>query len=176
MISNCHSIIDNLAALMIHYGAQHLQYQHPDEWRVDSQLREWSAFVNHLFAMWCRASISTLRVMMSPTYFRAQTVVDGTFYRHMRQRHHIHFSENTLLQPKVGSGILTMITASLGRYAWPFRSAARRDDHQALWHAITAQPVCQFWQPTSCAISLAIKSSGSPEGLAFITTTLVQFW
>ena len=28
--SNRHSITDNLAALMTHYGAQHLQYQHPD--------------------------------------------------------------------------------------------------------------------------------------------------
>jgi len=39
--SNRQSIPDNLAALMAHYGAHTLQYQHPDEWRLDEQLRTW---------------------------------------------------------------------------------------------------------------------------------------
>ena len=41
--SNRQSIPDNLAALMAHYGAHTLQYQHPDEWRLDEQLRTWCA-------------------------------------------------------------------------------------------------------------------------------------
>ena len=39
--SNRQSLTDNLAALMALYGAERLQYQHPDEWRLDAQLRTW---------------------------------------------------------------------------------------------------------------------------------------
>ncbi len=41
--SNRQSVTDNLAALMQHYHATRLEWQAPDEWRLDAQLREWAA-------------------------------------------------------------------------------------------------------------------------------------
>jgi len=41
--SNRQSITANLDALLAHYGAGAVQYQAPDEWRLDQQLREWAA-------------------------------------------------------------------------------------------------------------------------------------
>ena len=40
--SNRHSIIANLEALVAHYGASHVEYQLPDEWRLDQALRQWA--------------------------------------------------------------------------------------------------------------------------------------
>lgn len=39
--SNRQSLTDNLAALMVHYSAARVEYQQPDEWRLDSQLGRW---------------------------------------------------------------------------------------------------------------------------------------
>ena len=39
---NRQSLTGNLAALAGHYGAERVEWQSPDEWRVDAQLREWA--------------------------------------------------------------------------------------------------------------------------------------
>jgi len=41
--SNRQNITANLDALMAHYAASAIEYQVPDEWRLDQALREWSA-------------------------------------------------------------------------------------------------------------------------------------
>ena len=41
--SNRHSVCDNLQALVQHYGAWAVEYQEPDEWRLDQQLRQWAS-------------------------------------------------------------------------------------------------------------------------------------
>ncbi|RBD15921.1 cryptochrome/photolyase family protein, partial [Xanthomonas oryzae pv. oryzae] len=41
--SNRQSIPHNLEALMAHYRADRLDYQAPDEWRLDEALQHWSA-------------------------------------------------------------------------------------------------------------------------------------
>src|SRR5690606_6033848 len=40
--SNRHSIPDNLTALAAHYGVRQVQWQHADEWRLDTQLQQWA--------------------------------------------------------------------------------------------------------------------------------------
>ena len=41
--SNRQSIPGNLAALAAHYAAQRIEWQQPDEWRLDAQLQAWGA-------------------------------------------------------------------------------------------------------------------------------------
>jgi deoxyribodipyrimidine photolyase-related protein len=41
--SNRQSIPGNLAALAVHYGARTVQWQQPDEWRLDAQLQAWAS-------------------------------------------------------------------------------------------------------------------------------------
>jgi len=40
--SNRHTLTGNLSALVAHYSARMVQYQAPDEWRVDAELAEWT--------------------------------------------------------------------------------------------------------------------------------------
>jgi len=49
--SNRQSITANLDALIAHYGAASVQYQAPDEWRLDQALREWAAHCGVSVAM-----------------------------------------------------------------------------------------------------------------------------
>lgn len=51
--SNRQSITDNLAALAAHYGARNVQWQQPDEWRLDAQLQAWATSPSH--ALSCEA-------------------------------------------------------------------------------------------------------------------------
>ena len=87
--SNRHSITDNLAALMTHYGAQHLQYQHPDEWRLDIQLREWSALQSFACEAVSSEHFYTTRNDVASLFQGRKQWLMEHFYRHMRQRHHI---------------------------------------------------------------------------------------
>lgn len=41
--SNRHNLIANLEALVAHYGATRVEYQLPDEWRLDLALRQWAS-------------------------------------------------------------------------------------------------------------------------------------
>ncbi|MCC7198556.1 MAG: cryptochrome/photolyase family protein, partial [Gammaproteobacteria bacterium] len=41
--SNRQSITENLAALAQHYDARRVEWQAPDEWRLDALLRNWAA-------------------------------------------------------------------------------------------------------------------------------------
>ena len=84
--SNRQSIPDNLAALMAHYGAQTLQYQHPDEWRLDEQLRTWGA--EQTFAVQAVSSehFYTTRTEMAEVFQGRKQWLMEHFYRRMRQR------------------------------------------------------------------------------------------
>ena len=87
--SNRQSIPDNLAALAAHYRAQAVQWQQPDEWRLDAQLRDWAATQlltcetvdsEHFLTAW-----GDLAALM---HGRRQWLMEH-FYRHMRRRHQV---------------------------------------------------------------------------------------
>ncbi len=85
--SNRQSLPGNLAALMAHYGAQRLQYQHPDEWRLDEQLRTWGD--EQAFAVEAMGSehFYTSRTELSDLFQGRPQWLMEHFYRRMRQRH-----------------------------------------------------------------------------------------
>ena len=85
--SNRQSLPANLDALIAHYGAVALEYQHPDEWRLDRQLAEFAA-----------AGAIPVRAVDSDHFYTARDEAAGIFagrrqwlmehfYRTLRQRH-----------------------------------------------------------------------------------------
>jgi deoxyribodipyrimidine photolyase-related protein len=85
--SNRQSLPANLDALIAHYDATVLEYQHPDEWRLDRQLAEFAA-----------AGAIPLRAVDSDHFYTARDEAAGIFagrrqwlmehfYRTLRQRH-----------------------------------------------------------------------------------------
>ncbi|MBP7566997.1 MAG: cryptochrome/photolyase family protein [Burkholderiaceae bacterium] len=144
--SNRQSIPGNLAALMAHYGARRLEYQHPDEWRLD-----------RLLADWCAGQPFATQAVDSEHFYTARTEMAGMFtgrehwlmeqfYRRMRRRHGVLMEEGG--EPAGGRWNYD----HENRKPWPGTPAAPADarpthDHGALWSSIEAAGVKSFGDP-----------------------------
>ena len=173
--SNRRSITDNLTALMTHYGAQHLQYQHPDEWRLDIQLREWSALQSFACEAVSSEHFYTTRDDVASLFQGRKQWLMEHFYRHMRQRHHILMAGSAA--PEGGQWNFDHDN----RKPWPGTPATPSDrrpvhDHQLLWHVITTAGVQSFGNPQAAQFRWPLNRVEALEWLEhFITTTLVNF-
>ncbi len=85
--SNRQSLTANLAALMDHYGAATLQYQQPDEWRLDEQLRTWGAQQPFAVQMVDSEHFYTTRAEVAEVFQGRKQWLMEHFYRRIRQRH-----------------------------------------------------------------------------------------
>ena len=91
--SNRQSLTDNLAALMALYGAERLQYQHPDEWRLDAQLRTWGALQAFDVQAVSSEHFYTTRTELAEVFKGRKQWLMEHFYRRMRQRHSVLIDE-----------------------------------------------------------------------------------
>ncbi|WP_058361783.1 cryptochrome/photolyase family protein [Xanthomonas translucens] len=173
--SNRQSIPDNLAALMAHYGAQRLHYQHPDEWRLDEQLQQWCATQPFATQAVDSAHFYTTRTELSELFGGRKQWLMEHFYRRMRQRHHVLIDATGA--PEGGRWNYD----HGNRQPWPGTPPPPPDvrpthDHSALWSAIQAAGVASFGQPQAAQLRWPLNRS---EALAwldhFIATTLPQF-
>ncbi|MCW0387394.1 (6-4) photolyase [Xanthomonas sacchari] len=168
--SNRQSIPANLEALMAHYGAQRLQYQDPDEWRLDQQLRQWGA----------TQAFATEAVDSAHFYTRRNEVADffrgrgqwlmEHFYRHMRKRHRILLAANGT--PEGGQWNYDHDN----RQPWPGDPPPPPDarpthDHRALWASIQAAGVASFGQPQAEAVRWPLNRA---EALACLDRFVVD--
>ncbi|WP_295958660.1 cryptochrome/photolyase family protein [uncultured Xanthomonas sp.] len=144
--SNRQSIPANLEALMAHYGAQRLQYQDPDEWRLDQQLRQWGAMQAFATEAVDSAHFYTRRNEVADFFRgRGQWLMEH-FYRHMRKRHRILLAADGT--PEGGQWNYDHDN----RQPWhgeppPPPDARPTHDHRALWASIQAAGVASFGQP-----------------------------
>lgn len=173
--SNRQSLPGNLAALMAHYGADRLEYQQPDEWRLDEQLRTWG-----------EAQAFDVQAVDSEHFYTSRTEVAGTFqgrrqwlmehfYRRMRQRHQVLLDEAG--EPEGGAWNYDHDN----RKPWHGTPEVPPDgrpthDHRALWATIEAAGVKSFGNPQAGAFRWPLNRA---EALAclnhFIATTLPDF-
>lgn len=135
----------NLDWLQAHYGATALQYQAPDEWRLDVQLATYCAGQSIAVGMVDSEHFYTTRDEASTLFEGKKKWLMETFYRHMRARH----------------GVLMAGAKPVGgqwnfdhdnRKAWPGTPAQPHDhrlrhDHTALWKTITGSGVRSFGNP-----------------------------
>ncbi|KAB7763256.1 cryptochrome/photolyase family protein [Xanthomonas maliensis] len=149
--SNRHAIPANLAALMAHYRAQRLEYQAPDEWRLDAQLRDWCAAQPFATAMVDSAHFYTTREEVAALFAQRKQWLMEHFYRHMRRQHGVLIEADAA--PVGGKWNYDHDN----RQPWPGTPAVPPDvrpqhDHRALWSVIQAAGVNSFGEPQAAQL------------------------
>ena len=147
--SNRHSIVANLDALIIHYQATQVEYQHPDEWRLDQALSTWGAPVpviptdtEHFYTTRDEAALLFKD--------RKQWLMEH-FYRTQRRKHAVLMTADG--KPEGDQWNFDQDN----RKRWPGTPPEPADtrpthDHSALWETIVAS---------------GIKSMGDPQARQF---------
>lgn len=173
--SNRQDIVANLEALITHYGARSVEYQDPDEWRLDQSLREWqpSSPVNvssvdseHFF---------TLRDDARQFFKGKKQWLMESFYRQQRRHHRILLTPDG--QPEGGQWNFD----ANNRKPWPGEPGEPPDmrpchDHSELWRTIVSSGVETLGDSQAAAFRWPLNRA---EALAqldqFITLGLPHF-
>ncbi|MEY4764629.1 MAG: hypothetical protein RI907_1302, partial [Pseudomonadota bacterium] len=179
--SNRQTLTGNLDALIAHYRADTVQYQAPDEHRLDAELQAWADAA--------RAQRGLQVAMVDTEHFL--TARDGAralfgdsrhwlmerFYRAMRQRHAVLMQPEQPRQPEGGQWNFDHDN----RKAWSGQPPAPADwrhphDHRALWQAIADSGAQTFGDPQAHDCRWPLNR---PEALAdlqaFVTHALPHF-
>ena len=172
---NQHAIPANMDALVTHYQATIVEYQAPDEWRLDQQLYQHGR----------RAAIPW--VMVDSDHFftsrhEAATLFQGRkqwlmefFYRQMRIKHRVLMSDAK--NPLGDQWNYDHDNRKPWRGTPPEPSDARTmHDHSALWHTIVNAGVKSFGQPQASQFAWPLNRQEALQQLdVFITQALPQF-
>ncbi|SHN40038.1 deoxyribodipyrimidine photolyase-related protein [Duganella sacchari] len=143
---NVQSLPDNLDALLARYQASAFEWQAPDEWRLDEQLRAYAAALAITTGMADTEHFYSARDDAAGFFGQRGSWVMEHFYRHMRLRHRIMVSETGA--PAGGQWNFDQDN----REAWPGMpwepaDPRPRHDHSALWAAIEDAGARSFGQP-----------------------------
>lgn len=173
--SNRQSITDNLSALVRHYSATRVQWQHPDEWRLDCQLRDWSSRQTFECEPVDSEHFLTTRHEMANFFGqRKQWLMEG-FYRRMRRRHRV------LLDPEDTPAGGQWNFDHDNRKPWPGLPPEPADwrpshDHAELWAMLVRCGVKSFGDPQAANMRWPLNRT---EALAcletFVLTALPHF-
>ncbi|WAH63127.1 cryptochrome/photolyase family protein [Xanthomonas hortorum] len=173
--SNRQSIPANLGALMAHYHAAHLDYQAPDEWRLDEALRDWCARQPFATRMVDSEHFLTERDEVAGCFRTGSQWRMEVFYRKMRRRHRVLLDVSG--EPEGGRWNFDHDN----RAPWPGDPPAPQDwrvahDHRALWSCIEAAGVRSFGAPNADALPWPLDRDEALQHLdAFITHALPHF-
>ncbi len=149
--SNRQSLTANLDALIAHYGAGAVEYQAPDEWRLDTQLRDWAERCPVPVHCVDSEHFFTARDEAAKQFAGKKQWLMESFYRQQRKKHRVLMTEDG--QPEGGQWNFD----ADNRKPWPGSPEAPADtrpchDHRALWHTIEAA---------------GIETLGAPQAEAF---------
>lgn len=177
--ANRHSLSDNLNLLLRHYQARALQYQAPDEYRLDQQLQAFLASSPYLE----RASSSqvdsehfyTQRHEAAALFAGRKQWLMETFYRAMRKRHRVLIDGAD--KPAGGQWNFDADNRKPWKGAPPEPPDLRpRHDHRALWASIQAAGVASFGAPAADNFRWPINRAEALEQLDhFVAHALPAF-
>jgi deoxyribodipyrimidine photolyase-related protein len=144
---NRHDICLNLQALAAGLGANRIQYQEPDEWRLDQQLYAFAQQSEWLVEMVESEHFLTKRHEAAAIFKGRKRWLMEHFYRSLRERHKV------LMQGAKPVGDQWNFDAQ-NRKPWKNEPAAPNDqrphhDHEALWQTICASGVQTFGQSSA---------------------------
>ena len=173
--SNRQNLTANLDALIAHYGAGAVQYQAPDEWRLDQQLREWAAACPVPVTMVDSEHFLTERDEAARWFASKKTWLMESFYRQQRKKHRVLMTADG--KPEGGQWNFD----ADNRKPWPGTPAAPADtrpchDHSALWQSIEAAGVQTLGQPQASAFRWPLNRQEALQQLDhFIDHALPHF-
>ncbi|AHB74257.1 MULTISPECIES: cryptochrome/photolyase family protein [Pandoraea] len=173
--SNRQSITENLAALADHYGARRVEWQQPDEWRLDAQLNSWGMFQPLDWAVVDSEHFLTPRDALASLMGERKQWLMEHFYRNMRRRWHL------LLDADGGPQGGRWNFDSDNRKRWPGTPPEPTDwrprhDHRALWQMLQRAGVRSFGDPQADAMRWPVNRTEALACLeAFITQALPHF-
>lgn len=175
--ANRQSLPDNLTRLLHQHGASQLEYQAPDEWRLDQQLRDYAA--QQSIAVRCVDSEHFLTTRDEVAQFfgnrGGERWTMEVFYRYMRQRHGV------LLEPDGAPLGGRWNFDAENRKPWPGDPPEPPDlrpshDHSTLWQTIRDADVASFGNPDAHALRWPLDRAEALQQLdAFIEHGLPHF-
>jgi deoxyribodipyrimidine photolyase-related protein len=150
--ANTHSLTDNLRALITCYQAQVFEYQDPDEYRLDQQLKAFLASepggVSAQNAPIDSEHFFTQRHEAAELFAQRKQWLMESFYRHMRKRHRVLLDGPD--QPAGGQWNFDADNRKPWRGTPPEPPDLRPcHDHSALWASIRAADVPSLGQPSA---------------------------
>ena len=173
--SNRQDITANLEALIAHYAAGAVQYQAPDEWRLDQLLRDWATTCPVPVEMVDSEHFFTRRDEAARLFAGKKQWLMENFYRQQRKQHGV------LMTPdgKAEGGQWNFDADN--RKPWPGTPAAPADtrpshDHSALWRVIESAGVQTMGQPQAAAFRWPLNRAEALQQLDhFIAHALPHF-
>ena len=172
---NRQSLPDNLDQLLAVHQATALEYQAPDEWRLDAQLKAYAARQSIPVRCVDTGHFLTTREEVAGVFAQRTRWTMEVFYRYMRKRHGV------LLEPDGAPLGGRWNFDAENRKAWrgdpPEPPDLRpRHDLGALWQTITAAGVSSFGAPCADALRWPLDRAEALQQLdAFIEHGLPWF-
>ena len=162
--SNRQSLTANLDALVAHYGATAMEYQAPDEWRLDQALRVWGQVSAVPVRMVDSEHFLTVREEAAQQFAGKKQWLMESFYRQQRKKHHVLMTGRG--QPEGGQWNFD----ANNRKPWPGSPAAPTDtrpchDHSRLWQTIQAAGVHTMGEPQADRFRWPLNRSEALEQL-----------
>ena len=179
--SNRQSLTDNLDALVAHYGATQVEYQEPDEWRLDQQLQTWAQDASKRLGIPCHSVSSehfyTERGKAAALFAGRKQWLMERFYRHMRVRHHVLLAPDTPDRPAGGQWNFHPDNRKAWKGSPPLTADWRTPhDHRALWQTLCDAGVRSFGDPQADQLAWPLNRQEALQHLdAFITQALPHF-
>jgi deoxyribodipyrimidine photolyase-related protein len=173
--SNRQSITENLAALAQHYNAGRLEWQSPDEWRLDTLLRMWAEQQCLETAEVDSEHFLTARDEMARLYAGRKQWLMEHFYRHMRRRFVLLLDE----QGKPEGGKWNFDHDN--RKPWAGSPSEPPDarpvhDYRELWDMLQRCGVKSFGEPQAASMRWPLNRDEALACLeAFISAALPHF-
>ena len=173
--SNRQSITENLAALAERFGAARVEWQAPDEWRLDQQLSTWAQQQAFATGVVDSEHFLSARDALAQMFAGRKQWLMENFYRQMRRRYKLLI--NAQGEPEGGKWNFD----HENRKPWPGSPAEPADprpthNHAALWQSIQACGVQSFGEPHASALRWPVDRTEALACLAhFIESALPHF-
>ena len=172
--TNTHDITANLARLATQIGADAIQYQAPDEWRLDHQLSTWAAQSDYDISMVDSEHFLTARTTAADLFKGRKRWLMEQFYRAVRQQYSV------LMDDKSPVGGQWNFDAD-NRKSWkgqppPPADTRASHDHRELWQTIVDANIQTFGNPQAEACRWPVNRDQALTQLAhFIDHVLPNF-
>jgi deoxyribodipyrimidine photolyase-related protein len=172
---NRQSITENLAALAQHYEARRIEWQSPDEWRLDAQLRSWASQQKLATAEFGTEHFLTARHELEDLFVGRKQWLMEHFYRRMRRRFDLLLDGQG--EPEGGQWNFDQDN----RKPWPGTPPEPLDarpvhDHRELWDLLQRCGVKSFGDPQAACMRWPLNRNEALACLeAFIQTALPHF-